>query len=203
MILAAAQNDVKRLLAYSSIENIGIVLIGLGIAALGKSSGNQLAAICGLSGALLHTLNHSLFKSLLFFGAGNILSQTHTTSLDALGGLGRHMPVTGLLFLAGTTAICALLPLNGFVSELLIYLGMLDGIASGSDVLASAAGLAALALIGGVVILAFTKLYGTVFLGAPARTKWPKPPKSIISASPLWRCRWPEFSSSDSFRRPP
>ena len=167
VILAAAQNDVKRLLAYSSIENIGIVLIGLGIAALGKSSGNQLAAICGLSGALLHTLNHSLFKSLLFFGAGNILSQTHTTSLDALGGLGRHMPVTGLLFLAGTTAICALPPLNGFVSELLIYLGMLDGIASGSDVLASAAGLAALALIGGVVILAFTKLYGTVFLGAP------------------------------------
>ena len=160
VILAAAQNDVKRLLAYSSIENIGIVLIGLGIAALGKSSGNQLAAICGLSGALLHTLNHSLFKSLLFFGAGNILSQTHTTSLDALGGLGRHMPVTGLLFLAGTTAICALPPLNGFVSELLIYLGMLDGIASGSDVLASAAGLAALALIGGVVILAFTKLYG-------------------------------------------
>ncbi|WP_289304063.1 proton-conducting transporter membrane subunit [Alistipes finegoldii] len=167
VILAAAQNDVKRLLAYSSIENIGIVLIGLGIAALGKSSGNQLAAICGLSGALLHTLNHSLFKSLLFFGAGNILSQTHTTSLDALGGLGRHMPVTGLLFLAGTTAICALPPLNGFVSELLIYLGMLDGIASGSDVLASATGLAALALIGGVVILAFTKLYGTVFLGAP------------------------------------
>ena len=167
VILAAAQNDVKRLLAYSSIENIGIVLIGLGIAALGKSSGNQLAAICGLSGALLHTLNHSLFKSLLFFGAGNILSQTHTTSLDALGGLGRHMPVTGLLFLAGTTAICALPPLNGFVSELLIYLGMLDGIASGSDVLASAAGLAALALIGGVVILTFTKLYGTVFLGSP------------------------------------
>ena len=158
VILAAAQNDVKRLLAYSSIENIGIVLIGLGIAALGKSSGNQLAAICGLSGALLHTLNHSLFKSLLFFGAGNILSQTHTTSLDALGGLGRHMPVTGLLFLAGTTAICALPPLNGFVSELLIYLGMLDGIASGSDVLASAAGLAALALLGGVVILNVTKL---------------------------------------------
>ena len=167
VILAAAQNDVKRLLAYSSIENIGIVLIGLGIAALGKSSGNQLAAICGLSGALLHTLNHSLFKSLLFFGAGNILSQTHTTSLDALGGLGRHMPVTGLLFLAGTTAICALPPLNGFVSELLIYLGMLDGIASGSNVLASAAGLAALALIGGLVVLAFTKLYGTVFLGSP------------------------------------
>lgn len=167
VILAAAQNDVKRLLAYSSIENIGIILIGTGIAALGKSSGNQLVAICGVTGALLHTLNHSLFKSLLFFGAGNILSKTGTTSLDALGGLSKHMPVTALLFLTGTTAICALPPLNGFVSEFLIYLGMLDGIASGSDVLASAAGLAALALIGGVVVLAFTKLYGTVFLGAP------------------------------------
>ena len=167
VILAAAQNDVKRLLAYSSIENIGIVLIGIGIAALGKSSGNQMVAICGVTGALLHTFNHSLFKSLLFFGAGNILSKTHTTSLDALGGLARHMPMTALLFLAGTTAICALPPLNGFVSEFLIYLGMLDGIASGNDTLASAAGLAALAFIGGVVVLAFTKLYGTVFLGAP------------------------------------
>ena len=156
VILAAMQNDVKRLLAYSSIENVGVILIGLGVAALGKSSGN-----------LLHTLNHSLFKSLLFFGAGNILSQTHTTSLDALGGLAKHMPLTAILFLTGTAAICALPPLNGFVSELLIYLGMLDGIASGSNVLASAAGLAALALIGGLVVLAFTKLYGTVFLGSP------------------------------------
>ena len=167
VILAAVQNDVKRLLAYSSIENVGVILIGLGVAALGKSSGNQLVALCGVTGALLHTLNHSLFKSLLFFGAGNILSQTRSTSLDALGGLAKHMPLTAILFLTGTAAICALPPLNGFVSELLIYLGMLDGIASGSNTLASAAGLAALALIGGLVVLAFTKLYGTVFLGSP------------------------------------
>ena len=167
VILAAMQNDVKRLLAYSSIENIGIILIGLGIAALGKSSGNQLVALCGITGALLHTLNHSFFKSLLFFGAGNILSQTHTTSLDALGGLSKHMPLTAILFLTGTIAICALPPLNGFISELLIYLGMFDGIASGSNALASGAGLGALALIGGLVVLAFTKLYGTVFLGSP------------------------------------
>ena len=167
VILAATQNDVKRLLAYSSIENIGVILLALGVAALGKASGNQLVALCGMAGALLHTLNHSFFKSLLFFGAGNILSQTHTTSLDALGGLSKHMPLTSLLFLAGTAAICALPPLNGFVSELLIYLGLFDGIASGSGILASAAGLAALALIGGLVVLAFTKLYGTVFLGAP------------------------------------
>ena len=167
VMLAAAQNDVKRLLAYSSIENIGVILIGLGIAALGKASGNQFAALCGIAGALLHTVNHSFFKTLLFFGAGNILSRTHTTSLDALGGLGRHMPLTALLFLVGTAAICALPPLNGFVSELLIYLGMFEGIAADNTPLASAAGLAALALIGGVVLLAFTKLYGTVFLGSP------------------------------------
>ncbi len=167
VILAAAQNDVKRLLAYSSIENIGVILIGAGIALLGKSAGNPGVALCGIAGALLHTLNHSFFKSLLFFGAGNVLTQTGTTSLDSLGGAARHMPLTAALFLIGAAAICALPPFNGFVSELLIYSGMFKGIASGSDVLASAAGLAALALIGGIVALAFAKLYGTVFLGSP------------------------------------
>lgn len=167
VLLAATQNDVKRLLAYSSIENVGIILLALGVAALGKASGNSFVALCGITGALLHTLNHSFFKSLLFFGAGNILSQTHTTSLDELGGLSKHMPLTSILFLTGTAAICALPPLNGFVSELLVYLGLFDGIASGSEILASAVGVAALALIGGVAVLAFTKLYGTVFLGSP------------------------------------
>ena len=166
-ILAASQNDIKRLLAYSSIENIGIILLGLGTAALGKSAGNQPMALCGIAGALLHTVNHSCFKSLLFFGAGNILSQTRTTALDRLGGLMRHMPLTGGLLLAGAAAICALPPLSGFVSEFAIYLGLLDGVASGSDPLAAAAGIAALALIGGIVLLAFTKLCGTVLLGSP------------------------------------
>ncbi len=167
VMLAASQNDVKRLLAYSSIENIGIILLGAGIAALGKAAANPAVALCGIAGALLHTVNHSFFKSLLFFGAGNILSQTHTTSLNALGGLGRHLPVTGLLFLVGMAAICALPPLNGFVSELLIYSGMLTGIADNHHVLVMAGALAALALIGGIAVLAFTKLYGTVFLGSP------------------------------------
>jgi len=167
VVLAASQNDVKRMLAYSSIENAGIITLGLGVAALGYDAGNCAVALCGLCGALLHTLNHSLFKSLLFFGAGNLLSQTRTTSLDALGGVGKQMPLTGMLFLAGTAALCALPPLNGFVSELLIYLGLFDGIASGSSVLTSAAGLIGLALTGGLALLAFTKLYGTVFLGAP------------------------------------
>ncbi len=121
----------KRLLAYSSIENIGVILPGR--RGLGKASGNQLVALWQMTGALLHTLNHSFFKSLLFFGAGNILSQTHTTSLDALGGLSKHMPLTSILFLTGTAAICALPPLNGFVRSLLVYLGLLDGIASGEQ----------------------------------------------------------------------
>ena len=167
VILAASQNDVKRLLAYSSIENVGVILIGAGVALLGKASGHPSVALCGMAGALLHTLNHSFFKSLLFFGAGNVLTQTHTTSLDALGGLAKHMPLTALLFLVGAAAICALPPLNGFVSELLIYLGLFKGIAAGGSVLASVAGVVALALIGGIVVLAFTKLYGTVFLGLP------------------------------------
>ncbi len=167
VILAASQNDVKRLLAYSSIENIGVILIGAGIALLGKAAGNHTMALCGMTGALLHMVNHSFFKSLLFFGAGNILTQTRTVSLDALGGLARHMPVTAILFLAGAAAICALPPFNGFISELLIYLGMFKGIAAGSDTLAAAAGTVALALIGGIVVLAFAKLYGTVFLGSP------------------------------------
>ena len=167
VMLATAQNDIKRLLAYSSIENIGVILIGLGIGALGKATGNELMAMAGIAGALLHTVNHSLFKSILFFGAGNVLSTTHTTSLDKLGGLGRYMPITALLFLFGTAAICALPPLNGFVSELLIYLGMLQGISHQNEVLPSIIALASLALIGGLVVIALTKLYSIVFLGSP------------------------------------
>lgn len=167
VIFAAAQNDVKRLLAYSSIENIGVILIGTGIGALGCASGNPVVQMWGFAGALLHTVGHSFFKTLLFFGAGNIRSQVHTTSLDALGGLGRYMPLTSALFLIGSAAICALPPLNGFVSELMIYSGLLRNIASDTDTLVSMAALAALALIGGIVLLAFVKLYGTVFLGSP------------------------------------
>lgn len=167
VILAAIQNDAKRLLAYSSIENVGVIMIGLGVALLGRAAGSHTIAVCGVCGALLHTLNHSLFKSLLFFGAGNVYSRLHTTSLDALGGVAKYMPVTAILFAAATAAICALPPLNGFVSEFLIYLGILDGISSQTGVMLSAAAMIGLAMIGGMVVLAFTKLYGVVFLGSP------------------------------------
>ena len=167
VILAALQNDIKRLLAYSSIENVGIIFIAIGVALLGRSAGNDAVALCGMAGALLHTLNHSFFKSLLFFGAGNLYAETHTTALDRFGGVARQMPVTAILFLAGTAAICALPPLNGFVSEFIIYTGMFRSIAEGQQVLLAAAGVTALALIGGLALFAFTKLYGIVFLGAP------------------------------------
>ena len=170
IIMAAIQNDIKRLLAYSSIENIGVILIGLGIAAIGHSAGSDLIGICGMCGALLHIVNHSLFKSLLFFSAGNIYSKMHTTSLNQMGGLAKHMPMTAIIMLLGVVAICALPPLNGFVSELLIYIGMFNGVSDGREVLFSVAAIIALSLIGGIAVLAFTKLYGTIFLGSPRST---------------------------------
>ena len=167
VILAAMQNDIKRLLAYSSIENIGVILIGLGIAAVGHAAGSNLIGMCGMCGALLHTVNHSLFKTMLFLSAGNIYSKLHTTAMNEMGGLAKYMPVTAILMLFATVAICALPPLNGFVSELLIYIGMFNGVSDGHEVLYSIAGIIALSLIGGIVVLAFTKLYGVVFLGSP------------------------------------
>ena len=116
VILAAMQNDIKRLLAYSSIENVGVILIGLGIAAVGHAAGSPLVGMCGMCGALLHMVNHSLFKTMLFFSAGNIYSKMHTTAMNQMGGLAKHMPITAILMLFATVAICALPPLNGFVS---------------------------------------------------------------------------------------
>lgn len=168
ILSAAVQNDLKRLLAYSSIENVGIILLALGIGLAGKAWDNPLLALCGVSGALLHTVNHSFFKGVLFFGAGSVYTATHTTALNSLGGLGRTMPRTAALFLAGTAAICALPPLSGFVSEFLVYFGLLGAVAEpGSGTIAAACGIVFLALIGGLALLAFTKLYGITFSGLP------------------------------------
>ena len=167
VILAAIQNDVKRILAYSSIENIGVIFIGMGIATLGQAAGNSMVATLALCGTLMHIFNHSLFKSLLFFGAGNLYSQMHTTLLDRFGGVAKSMPVTAVIFLIATVSICALPPLNGFVGEFLIYLGIFNSVRDGVSTLAAAGALLSLALIGGIVVLAFSKLYSVVFLGSP------------------------------------
>ena len=168
---AVLQNDLKKLLACSSIENIGIIVTGIGAGVLGLSAGNQILALLCFSGALLHIINHSLFKPLLFMGAGSVGLGAHTRNLEELGGLSKQMPITTVLFLCGALAICALPPFNGFVSEFLIYLGLLKSTAAGSLVIWSVAAMAVLALVGGVVLIVFGKAFGIGFLGAPRSVK--------------------------------
>jgi hydrogenase-4 component B len=166
---AIGQHDFKRLLAYHSVENIGIICMGLGVALLGRSLGNGMLVALGLGGALLHVWNHGLFKSLLFLSAGSVLHATHTREIDELGGLGKRMPWSSLAFLVGAIAICGLPPLNGFVSELFVYLGLFKSAAlpQGRLWLAGALGAPALALIGALALACFVKVYGAMFLGEP------------------------------------
>lgn len=170
VMLAIIQHNLKRLLAYHSVENIGIIGIGIGVGCIGLGSANNALALIGFAGALLHVLNHSLFKSLLFYGAGNVYQATHCMDIEHFGGLIRKMPQTAMLFLLASLAICGLPPFNGFVSEFLIYNGLFDGINSvqGSGrTVALVLSMAGLALIGGLAIMCFTKAFGTVFLGQP------------------------------------
>jgi hydrogenase-4 component B len=164
---AIGQHDLKRLLAYHSIENIGIIVVGLGLAMLGRSLGRDDWVVLGTAGALLHVWNHALFKSLLFLSAGSVIHAGHTREIDDLGGLARAMPYTALAFLVGAVAICGLPPLNGFVSELFIYLGLFRTLRIGPGPSWPGAAFAApaLALIGGLATACFVKVYGAVFLG--------------------------------------
>lgn len=161
---AAAQHDLKRLLAYSSIENIGIITTALGVAMLGHSSHNVALVYLGLAAALLHILNHSLFKPLLFLGSGVIIHAVGTRNMNLMGGLGRKMPKTSILFLVGAISICGIPPFNGFVSEFLLYLGLFSQLQSSSMAFIVLL-VPALALVGGLALISFTKLYGSVFLG--------------------------------------
>jgi hydrogenase-4 component B len=166
--LALGQHDLKRLLAYHSVENIGIICLGLGVALLGRSSGTPSLVVLGMAGALLHTWNHGLFKALLFLCAGSVLHATGTREIDRLGGLRASMPVTALAFLIGAVAICGLPPLNGLISELLVYLGLFRSASGPAPFwLAGALAAPALALVGGLAIACFTKVFGAVFLGTP------------------------------------
>jgi hydrogenase-4 component B len=168
---AFAQNDFKRLLAYCSVENIGIIMIGVGVALLAVTHDNAPWGRLALAGALLHVWNHGAFKSLLFFGAGSVLHATGTREMSRLGGLARNMPWTAGLFALGTLAVAGLPPLNGFVSEWLIYLGLFD-VATGKGALAWIALPAAimLAMAGAIALASFAKAGALIFLGA-ARTK--------------------------------
>ncbi|MGH7297755.1 MAG: proton-conducting transporter membrane subunit, partial [Polyangiaceae bacterium] len=164
---AIGQHDVKRLLAYHSIENIGIIVLGLGVALLGRALDAPALVVLGLAGALLHVWNHGLFKALLFFSAGSVLHATATRQIDELGGLAKRMPYTAAAFLVGALAICGLPPLNGFVSELFVYLGLLHSMDTPRGWLAGALGVPTLALIGALALACFVKVVGAVFLGQP------------------------------------
>ncbi len=138
VLFALAQHDLKRLLAYHSVENIGIITMGLGVGLLGVSYGSPAMMALGFAGGLLHVVNHAVFKSLLFLGAGAVRHATGTLEIDHLGGLLKRMPQTGFAFLVGAAAICGLPPLNGFVSEFLIYLGAFSGLVVAGTPVASA-----------------------------------------------------------------
>ena len=164
--LAAGQRDLKRLLACSSIENIGIIFIGIGLALVGLQMQTPYLVVCGLFGAFIHIINHALFKSLLFLGSGVLIHAAGTREIDLMGGLARRMPITSPLFLIGSLAICGLPPLNGFVGELFLYVGAItDGIVAPMPVAALVAPV--LALVGGLAVITFVKLYGIIFLGTP------------------------------------
>ena len=165
---AFAQNDFKRLLAYCSVENIGVILIGVGGALLAVSQGDAPWGRLALAGALLHVWNHGAFKSLLFFGAGSVLHATGTREMSRLGGLWRTMPWTAGLFVLGSLAVSGLPPLNGFVSEWLVYLGLFDAATSkGSAAWAAMPAAIMLAMAGALAMASFAKAGATIFLGAP------------------------------------
>lgn len=169
ILYAVMESDLKVFLAYSSVENVGIILMGIGASMTFRNSAMHPLASFALAAALFHALNHALFKSLLFQGAGSVVHAAGTRNMEQLGGLLKNMPWTGALFLAGTLAITALPPLNGFVSEWLTYQALLLGFKSSSVVvkIVSPLGGAALALTGAIVAAGFVKTFATTFLGMP------------------------------------
>jgi hydrogenase-4 component B len=177
ILFALGQHDLKRVLAYSSIENVGLIALGLGVGLVGIESGSGVVAVLGFAGACAHVLNHGVFKALLFLAAGAVVSRTGTRDLDRLGGLLKRMPWTGCSFLTGAMAISGLPPLNGFASEFLIYLAALEGATSlgMSAAVPALAVLAGLALIGGLAAACFVKAFGVVFLGTSRAARAAEP----------------------------
>lgn len=166
VVFALAQHDLKKLLAYHSVENIGIILLGLGVAMLGLSYHHPSWIMLGMAGCLLHVWNHSLFKALLFLGAGSVMHGTHTRQIDLMGALARRMPWTAGLFLVGAVAICGLPPLNGFISEFFVYIGLFRMLVDSSQAsMLAVFASPVLAMIGALAVACFVKVYGTVFLG--------------------------------------
>ncbi len=167
--LAAVQRDIKRCLAYSTVENVGIIFLGLGVAMVAASGGYGGVAVLALAGGLLHIWNHAMFKGLMFLGAGALLHATGTRDVNHMGGLLRRLPATATLWIGGSLAIGALPPLNGLASEWLIYLGLLNAGVQGTGFAALGPLLlvALLGLTGALALLTFTRLVGICLLGEP------------------------------------
>ncbi len=170
VLYALMQHDVKRLLAYHSVENIGIILLGMGGGLMFAAAGLPGLAALAWAAALFHTLNHAVFKSLLFMGAGAVLQAAHTRDIEHLGGLIRLMPYTALFFLAGAVAIAGLPPLNGFASEWLTFQALFAlpaAVAGISGKLAAAVLVSLLGLTGALAAACFAKVFGMIFLAKP------------------------------------
>lgn len=167
VLYALGQHEIKKLLAYHSIENIGIITLGLGIGLWGQISHNEFTALIGYAGALLHVFNHAVFKGLLFLSAGSLIRSTGTGEIDHLGGLLKKLPWTGHLFLVGSLAICGLPLFNGFISEWLVYRALFEGMFhfKFNGIVWSALAVVSLALIGGLAAACFVKAFGAIFLG--------------------------------------
>lgn len=169
VLYALADNDVKRLLAYSSVENIGVIFLGIGAGLVLQSYGLHALALAAFGAALLHTVNHACFKALLFFGAGSVLHQTHTRNMEQLGGLAKVMPQTATLFLIGSAAAAALPPLNGFASEWMLFQSLLSGaqIPPPAAAIGTPLAIGVLALTSGLAATCFVRAFGISFLAMP------------------------------------
>ncbi|HEX8992460.1 MAG TPA: hydrogenase 4 subunit B [Anaerolineales bacterium] len=169
ILYALDERDLKRLLAYSSVENIGVILMGVGVGMIGMAAQLPALALVGFVAALYHTINHAVFKGLLFMGAGAVIYRTHTHNMDEMGGLARLMPWTGMVFLTGAIAIAAIPPLNGFVSEWFLYQALFIGSTGTLGILRVFGPILAmiLGLVGALVAMCFVKAYGTTFTGPP------------------------------------
>ncbi|MBO5723325.1 MAG: hypothetical protein J6S58_00705 [Lentisphaeria bacterium] len=168
ILCAMVQKDLKSLLAYSSVENVGIIAMGFGLGCLGEVYKLPFLSACGFAGAALHILNHALLKGTLFLGAGTVLATTHTLNMDQLGGLMKSLPRTGKLFTLASLGICGLPPFCAFTGELLIYVAALKGVSESKDtfmICASAAVAVILALTGATACAAFAKAVSGVFQG--------------------------------------
>jgi len=181
VLYALTQHDTKALLAYHSVENIGIILLGCGVGFYGMASGNGILAAAGFIGGLYHVINHATFKGLLFLGAGSVIFRTHNQDMNKLGGLARKMPYTAFAFLIGAMAISALPPLNGFVSEWFTYQSLIQA-ALGSGAMGTfifTGAIVALAVTGVLAVMCFVKVYSVIFTGTPRDEKiWEKSKES-------------------------